>query len=634
MALLITRTPSGAIPLDKDGDIKVGVRTYVNARIGVENTHQGVIIDPRTSDQSTSATWPKSNAGHLRQNRFFVEAELKHDLSRLQKQGVGPFSLLNDLPFKVKNLRYGITFRGEGDGLYDWGPQEYSTARENVRLQQIDPPNALVARKEFSAALGGPLGSAQTTHIVPPVRRHLRGLGTHRERLFQAYLEGNAGDLFVRFGRQILSWGETDGFRLLDNINPLDSSFGGFLISLDERRVPLDMLRLNYYLGGFGPFSEVFIEGYGAIDNRISFIPGTPTGSPWTLPSIGAPSNDTLTILDGPPRNFSHARGGAKLQFNVADATFALAHYYTYQDVEALQVVTSGYYLPDSDPRKRQMTLLNAFEDHQPCGQPFASGNNSLPDYSNQNCGYPAHVFHMAPKVQVSGITTTFAVPQLYSVVRSELAYFKDQAAFTQGQLDPFLFNNPAATGAAAVAARRQTGGIRTRDSINFVLGFDRNQWIRWLNPNQTFFISTQFFYKHIKNAAGSKIYVDKNGDGKADVNPDREVLPLNLDVVNYNFRGTGLKLEPIFVSNPADQFLHTFFITTSYYSGQVSPSFVIFYDWGGALVYQPSLTLSRDPFRFTVDYSILDSHIYKGGSGVSLLKDRDNVQFRFEYVI
>ena len=68
--------------------------------------------------------------------------------------------------------------------------------------------------------------------------------------------------------------------------------------------------------------------------------------------------------------------------------------------------------------------------------------------------------------------------------------------------------------------------------------------------------------------------------------------------------------------------------------SGQVNPAFLFFYDWGGAFVYQPSITFVRDPFRLAIDFSIIDAHTLKGGSGVSLLKDRDNIQFRFEYVI
>jgi hypothetical protein len=213
--------------------------------------------------------------------------------------------------------------------------------------------------------------------------------------------------------------------------------------------------------------------------------------------------------------------------------------------------------------------------------------------------------------------------------VRSELAYFKDEPAFTQGQLDPFIFNL-----GAPRAERRQTGGRRLRDSINAVLGIDANQWIRFLNPHQTFFISTQFFYKHILDAAGSDIFVTKP-DGTRVINPDREVLPIRLDQAHFFYNRTDVgRREPIYISQPKSQYLHTLFIGTSYRSGTISPGLLVFYDWGGGFVYQPEISFSRDPLRFAIDYTILDSHIYKGGSGVSLLKDRDNIQFRIECVI
>ena len=89
--------------------------------------------------------------------------------------------------------------------------------------------------------------------------------------------------LFLRIGRQNLSWGETDAFRLLDQINPLDASFGGFLVSLDDRRVPLDMVRAVYSFEDVGPFSELNIESYGAFDKNISSP--VPVGSPWSTPN-------------------------------------------------------------------------------------------------------------------------------------------------------------------------------------------------------------------------------------------------------------------------------------------------------------------------------------------------------------
>jgi hypothetical protein len=597
LSLAVCSKQSWAAALDKEGDIKLGVRAYVNARVGTEDTHDGYPQCNTSRCTAKSAvnypltgTFPHSDAGHLRQNRFYIEAEFHHDLDRLVKEGFGPLSLLNDLPFKVKDVAYHMTFRGEYDGLYDFGPNEYSTAEAFKKARAVQPTTAM----------------DQALADVDGNRKRLRHLASDRERLFQAYVEYSAGNLFMRTGRQILSWGETDGFRLMDNINPLDSSFGGFLISLDERRVPLDMIRSQYRIGDFGPIQEMFFEGYAAIDNKVGFAPGTPAGSPWTLPSLGYPSNVTKSFVISPARTVNNVRGGGRLVFNALDATFSVAHYYTYFDVPGVQVFTNG------------LSVARAFNDGSPCppGSPHAGSNV---------CGFPTHAYQTAPKASVSGATTTFALPQFYSVVRSELAYFRNEPAFTQGQLDPFIFN---AGGADGKHQPSTTGGRRLRDSINAVVGLDINQWLRALNPNQTFFISTQFFYKHIQNGAGNGIFLPNGA-----VNPNREVLPITLNTI-VSRPTLGARLEPIFIRQPTSQYLQTLFIGTSYRSGTINPGLLVFYDWGGAFLYQPTISFSRDPFRFIVDYSMIDSHIYKGGSGVSLLKDRDNVQFRFEYVI
>ena len=597
---------SRGISLDTDGDIKLGARTYVNARVGTEDTHNGVIKtspknDPPVVTSSDSATFPYSSAGHLRQNREFIEVELNHNLDRLVRQGVGPLSLLNDLPFKIKGLAYNFTFRGESDMLYDWGPTEYSTAQQFYNLQKANPPIIKSTACLLPAQPGEPPRTCGQAPInVAQARERLRHLGTDRERLFQAFVEGNVGNLFVRVGRQNLSWGETDAFQLLDHINPIDSSFGGFLISLDERRVPIDMAVANYYLGDYGPITESHLEGFASVDNTVGYYPGTPAGSPWAPPSLGAPSNITKTMLNRPASNIGSARGGGQLKFNALDATFGLAYYVTYFDLPGVQVSTNG------------PSIANGYNDGIACNDP------AHPEKGN-NCGYLAHLSATAPKVQVLGGSTTFALPSIYSVVRGETAYFKGAPAYTQGQLDPFIFN----------ANGQSTGGRRLRDSWNAVLGFDTNQWVRLLNANQTFFISTQFFYSHIVNAAGTKLY-DANGFP----NPDREVEPVELNVLKFGVRTLGQRLEPLFISQPADTYLQTLFVGTSYHSGEINPGFTVFYDWGGAFLYQPSITFSRDPFRFAIDYSIIDAHMYKGGSNVSLLKDRDNVQFRIEYVI
>ncbi|HYD50459.1 MAG TPA: DUF1302 family protein [Terriglobales bacterium] len=635
-----------AANLDKNGEIKLGVRTYVNARIGTENTDYWSntgIADPGPNTTNgvlqKSRTFPYSPAGHLRQNRFFAEVEFKHDLARLQKENWGPLSLLNSVPswMRIRNLSYGLTYRGEGDGIYDWGPSEYRTARQWG--SEVGPLGDNCGDFNVKGCLSG---NPATGRPVPvgPLRKRLRDLGTHRSRLFQAYFDADIGRyIWFRFGRQIVSWGETDSFRLLDNINPVDSSFGGFLISLDERRVPLDMLRMQFRTGDIGPLTETFLELYAAIDNKVGYAPGIPSGGPWSFPNTGVPSGNTVSQRERPARSFSDMRGGGRFNFNLGEGTFSLAHYYTYFDTPTVQsFVKPGFPVnprfPSTDPD------VNAWHD-------------SVHD------GYSVLAVQKAPLTQVTGASMTFAMPSLYSILRGEFAYFHNEARFTQSQLDPFIYhyfrevdgeflpisggdlqaacNEVAAEAkggpAASEQARRNcrlTGGRRMGDSINMAIGWDANQFIRFLNPHQTFFISTQFFYKRLLGAVSRRPIASNRIPYEGEVLP---VTEFDTFVPQGGLNTLGA-VEPSLIAQPTNSYFNTFFITTAYRSGTINPSFTFFYDWGGATVFIPAITFTQDPFRLSIDYSILAAGRFKGGSGTSLLKDRDNIQFRLEYVI
>ncbi len=93
------------------------------------------------------------------------------------------------------------------------------------------------------------------------------------------------GPAFIRIGRQNLAWGETDIFRLLDQINPLDNTFGGPFEDLDDRRIPLWMLRGSYNLGSVGPVASLTMEGFwvpGSMDAKVG--PWAPWGTPYEVP--------------------------------------------------------------------------------------------------------------------------------------------------------------------------------------------------------------------------------------------------------------------------------------------------------------------------------------------------------------
>ena len=602
-AALATRAHGAA--LDQEGDIKLGVRAYTAARVGTQDTDIQLIEQAPGRITQRSLTFPVSATGHLRQSRSFVEATLEHNLDRLLQQGFGPLVLLQDLPFKLRKLGYFLSYRGEYDGVYDYGPAEYRTAYQYFN-------RTLVPASPFGAEPD-----------VGQARRHLRDIAVLRNRLFQAYVETDAGRLFLRFGRQILAWGETDVFRLLDNINPLDNSFGGFLVPLDERRVPLDMLRASYSIGAIPgtPFFETFLEGFAAIDNKVGFSPGIPIGSPWSLPNF-VPSATQLTLIDTPSRTFHDIRGGLQLKFMssvplIETATFGLAHYYTYLDNPAVEVQTQDF--------------------------PF-------PITQGVGTGFTALVTQTAPKAQITGGTMSFAIPPEWArlaylssepIFRSELAYFHDEPRWSQQQLDPFVFALPRGGGPACPQGHVNADGFcspgpRTGDSWNLMIGFDTQQAIRWLNPDASFFITTQFFYKHLVGALPrTAIQTPASPLRGQPVLFNGEVLPVQRAIYSPDRWGLpAAAAEPEFVHNAADQYLQTLLIGTTYFGGKVSPSLSILFDWSGSVVVQPNVAYSYDPFRFILNYSYLWASDLRGNSGTSLLRDRDNVLFQLEYVI
>ncbi len=632
-----------AAPLDTKGEIQLGVRTYTALRFATEDTDVSIISDG-VRQTSRNVTFPISSAGKLRQHRIFAEVELRHKLDRLIKEGFGPLALLQYLPFKLKKTRYFLAYRGEYEGIYDYGPSEFSTHK-----QWLNPD--IVPDSPF------PLESPSREQIAAQDRSRLRDVGSVRNRLFQAYIQTQIGHVTFRFGRQILAWGETDVFRLLDNINPLDASFGGFLVSLDERRVPLDMLRATWYLGDFSrtgipglsvlshlPFYEAYLEGFVSVDNEVGFSPGVSKGSAWGPPNVNVPSTSILTTYENPDANFHDARWGFNFRFStpvpgIGDAALGIAHYYTYFDIPAVRI----------------MSEANG-------GRGFPAPI-STPDSVAES--YSIWAQQTAPQVSVTGIFGNFAIPPEWvrplgisgePIIRFETAYFRNEPRGSQTQMDPFIHalfldgcnrsgDNDRVDLAYRVDANGNrdpngtycTAGTRTGDSWNVVLGMDLNQWVRFINPDSSLFITTQFFYKHL-NGAIKREPVATSGaylPGQQTIFKG-EVLPVQKQIISTDIYlpSTASATVPNFVHSPTDQFLQTLLITTPYYGGRILPSITLVYDWHGAWVFQPSLTYSADPFRFTVTYNFLTATDLQGGQGISLLRDRDNILFQFEYVI
>jgi hypothetical protein len=591
-----TVSPAHAIALDDRGEMTLGLRAYTAVRVGTETI----------GNKDNPLNFPRSDAGHVRQDRYFLELRYDHDLKRLANTGWGLASLFRFI--KPTTLMYSLTYRGEGEGIYDFGPDEYSHPFATQQKFRLDLPSL------------PPLVNNRLPVKYEQDRVHrLRTYGRQRHRLFLAYLDFEKGPFFTRIGRQVLAWGETDVFRLLDNINPLDDSFGGFFIALDERRVPINMVRSSWNFGDLWKVHDSFLEGFVAQGKKISQDPGIPAGSPWSPGGIGRPNPSIRQIIVRPDN--TDIRGGFRFVGTVGDVTTTLAHYWTYLDIP-----TAQYHIPG----------------------PGGKTNSIFPTYTNQIQAYARF-----PRVPITGASITFPVERFYSIVRSEAAMFwgepmnrqgasgnaelDTQAAGTkaakglrpniEGGLDPFAYP-------AFGDVNRKTGiwgtGLQ-RDTFNYAVGLDINRFVRWLNPQQTVFISTQFFYKHVFDSpgdlvlptpfrniyapaaypvAGSKVCETVHPDGTVTMRPCR--------------------VRPRFYRLNDDRFLQTLLVTTSYSGGRIQPYYGMFYDWQGAMVFQPGVTFVRDPFRLTMDYT----NVVGAATGqFGAVRDRDNVRFQVEYV-
>ena len=67
--------------------------------------------------------------------------------------------------------------------------------------------------------------------------------------LREIYLEGSPfGNLDIKLGKQIVSWGVANSLRVVDVLNPTDSREFG-MTDLEDVRLPIAMTKLNYYIG-------------------------------------------------------------------------------------------------------------------------------------------------------------------------------------------------------------------------------------------------------------------------------------------------------------------------------------------------------------------------------------------------
>ncbi|MBI5420064.1 MAG: hypothetical protein HZA60_08240 [Deltaproteobacteria bacterium] len=68
-----------------------------------------------------------------------------------------------------------------------------------------------------------------------------------RKMLHEAHVTWSSGNLNVRAGKQIVAWGETDGLRIMDQINPLDQRRGLADVEFENTIIPIWLVKTEYF---------------------------------------------------------------------------------------------------------------------------------------------------------------------------------------------------------------------------------------------------------------------------------------------------------------------------------------------------------------------------------------------------
>jgi hypothetical protein len=282
----------------------------------------------------------------------------------------------------------------------------------------------------------------------------------------EAYGELLLPPVTLRLGRQQVVWGETDFFRALDVINPLDYRWHFYYEPFEDIRVPVSMVRGIYDIGKLPGLDEVFVEGIWIpgdyAPTKISLDPRRP----WGFFGQGVRESANTIIIDGQVFDFNTAVTNNGPDFSLENSELAFRIKGLLGPVD----LSLNYFWAISDdagPKVHQDLATVG-----PAERSGAVGTVVLP------------VDLAYPRSHVVGLSANYAEEALTQAV------FRVESTYTTGV--------PVSLAADVPRAIDPDGNLyETSERVVLMTGFDRPTWIKPLNQLRTFFLSGQLFWRH-----------------------------------------------------------------------------------------------------------------------------------------
>jgi hypothetical protein len=315
---------------------------------------------------------------------------------------------------------------------------------------------------------------------------------------WEAVLDYNPTDrLSLRWGRQFISWGETDGVRLLDVINPQDATFSPpaapNLFNLDETRIPSWGLRALYTAqpvtntileffalpGGLDRSAQRVDEVVGSNDTsdrriklgRWSAHPETRIafGRLFANPIGAVPVVVPITHRELPDAGDSW-KIGARITRNFGKLNAGLGYIWGYNPQGADMVF--------------KIKSIGCLVPVPGCPAPTTVNLALQNDRTNIFAGHFNY-----PTGDILGLPVN-------TTVRGELAFYPDKP-YNISDFPGRNCTTGAPTGLQAGPSCKYPTGVVEKHTVRYALGFDRTTLIPFLHPDdpwRAFSLSFQFF--------------------------------------------------------------------------------------------------------------------------------------------
>ncbi len=398
----------------------------------------------------------------------------------------------------------------------------------------------------------------------------------------EIYMDATVGDLWIRAGKQMIVWGKTDNFRLMDIINPVDFGPHYFYDPFEDIRIPQWIFSAQYRPGSIGPFTDTSFQLVWNFDEYQAVGLGNPGGAHsfpfgWTgaaaamfntyfspEPCVGlgrAPAGATdangqlscfnadgsrfldprvtgpggeggraywpsgfgvplgLSIDNRPEWKLGNTEVGLRIEARLGKVRFALTNYWGWGDTPVFKwksvntlagPTTTGGVSNDTlwvdrfagiglpvqveGPRQALQRAIDAGDAGAIAARAegdalryFQSGCPAIPGVVNPNPGGQCIVLGGQTEIVYKKNNTTGLAVDYFEDFTGIV--FRLESSFTVDE----LVNNT-----------KKIDFVDDTNVMRFSLGMDRPTFIKFLNPNRTFFLSGQIFHTWLINHDGS----------------------------------------------------------------------------------------------------------------------------------